>query len=98
MSVFDNVAYGLRVRKRPEAEVVTRVREALDLVQLGELGARSASKLSRGQAAAGAPPRRLCVPALVLFFRRAAVEPRRQAARRDARGAEGAPAPARHHL
>jgi iron(III) transport system ATP-binding protein len=49
MSVFDNVAYGLRVRKRPEAEVATRVREALDLVQLAELGTRSASKLSGGQ-------------------------------------------------
>src|SRR5262249_15855558 len=49
MSVFDNVAYGLRVRKRPEAEVAARVREALDLVQLGELGTRSASKLSGGQ-------------------------------------------------
>ena len=39
MTVFDNVAYGLRVRRRPDAEVTTRVREALDLVQLGELGA-----------------------------------------------------------
>ena len=49
MSVFDNVAYGLRVRKRPETEVTQRVREALDLVQLGDLGTRSASKLSGGQ-------------------------------------------------
>ena len=49
MSVFDNVAYGLRVRKRPDAEVTTRVREALDLVQLRDLEARSASKLSGGQ-------------------------------------------------
>ena len=49
MSVFDNVAYGLRVRKRPEAEVSAKVREALDLVQLGDLGSRSASKLSGGQ-------------------------------------------------
>ena len=39
----------MRVRKRPETEVATRVREALDLVQLGELGARGASKLSGGQ-------------------------------------------------
>src|SRR2546428_13993581 len=30
MSVFDNVAYRLRVRKRPEAEVTTRLRQALD--------------------------------------------------------------------
>ena len=49
MSVFDNVAYGLRVRKRPEAEVTSRVREALELVQLGDLSARSASRLSGGQ-------------------------------------------------
>jgi hypothetical protein len=49
MSVVDNVAYGLGVRRRPEAEVTARVREALDLVQLGDLGARSASKLSGGQ-------------------------------------------------
>jgi len=32
MTVFDNVAYGLRVRKRPDAEVTARVQEALDLV------------------------------------------------------------------
>src|SRR4030095_4325016 len=57
MSVFDNVAYGLRVRKRPEAEIKTRVREALDLVQLGELGERSASKLSGGQQQRGADPK-----------------------------------------
>ncbi len=49
MTVFDNVAYGLRVRRRPDAEVTARVQEALDLVQLGDLGARSASKLSGGQ-------------------------------------------------
>ena len=43
MTVFDNVAYGLRVRKLPSAEIAERVRGALELVQMGELGARSAS-------------------------------------------------------
>ena len=68
MSVFDNVAYGLRVRKRPEAEVTTRVREALDLVQLGELGARGASKLSGGQQQRVALARAFVFSPSVLLF------------------------------
>ena len=68
MSVFDNVAYGLRVRKRPEAEVATRVREALDLVQLGDLGARSASKLSGGQQQRVALARAFVFSPSVLLF------------------------------
>src|SRR5215470_1096627 len=35
MTVFDNVAYGLRVRRLPAAEVAERVRWALELVQMG---------------------------------------------------------------
>jgi iron(III) transport system ATP-binding protein len=68
MSVFDNVAYGLRVRKRPETEVITRVREALDLVQLGELGARGASKLSGGQQQRVALARAFVFSPSVLLF------------------------------
>jgi iron(III) transport system ATP-binding protein len=68
MSVFDNVAYGLRVRRRPEAEVTARVREALDLVQLGELGARSASKLSGGQQQRVALARAFVFSPSVLLF------------------------------
>ena len=68
MSVFDNVAYGLRVRKRPEAEVTTRVREALDLVQLGELGTRGASKLSGGQQQRVALARAFVFSPSVLLF------------------------------
>src|SRR6187200_2875584 len=49
MTVFDNVAYGLRVRKLPAAEVAEKVRGALELVQMGELADRSAAKLSGGQ-------------------------------------------------
>ena len=68
MSVFDNVAYGLRVRKRPEAEVTARVREALELVQLGELGTRSASKLSGGQQQRVALARAFVFSPSVLLF------------------------------
>jgi ABC-type Fe3+/spermidine/putrescine transport system ATPase subunit len=68
MSVFDNVAYGLRVRKRPEAEVTARVREALDLVQLGELGMRSAAKLSGGQQQRVALARAFVFSPSVLLF------------------------------
>jgi len=68
MSVFDNVAYGLRVRKRPEAEVTSRVREALDLVQLGDFAARSASKLSGGQQQRVALARAFVFSPSVLLF------------------------------
>jgi ABC-type Fe3+/spermidine/putrescine transport system ATPase subunit len=68
MSVFDNVAYGLRVRKRPAAEIAARVREALDLVQLGELSARSASKLSGGQQQRVALARAFVFSPSVLLF------------------------------
>jgi iron(III) transport system ATP-binding protein len=68
MTVFDNVAYGLRVRKRPPAEVTARVREALELVQLGELGDRSASKLSGGQQQRVALARAFVFSPAVLLF------------------------------
>jgi ABC-type Fe3+/spermidine/putrescine transport system ATPase subunit len=68
MSVFDNVAYGLRVRKRPAAEIARRVREALDLVQLGDLSARSASKLSGGQQQRVALARAFVFSPSVLLF------------------------------
>jgi len=49
MSVFDNVAYGLRAEHRPRAEVESRVREVLDMVQLAEFAARRPEQLSGGQ-------------------------------------------------
>ena len=65
MSVFDNVAYGLRVRKLPRAEVAAQVERALDLVQMRAYTERSASLLSGGQQqrvalAAPSPSRREC--------------------------------------
>ena len=49
MSVRDNVAYGLRMRRVRAADVTTRVADALDLVQLGALGDRAPRQLSGGQ-------------------------------------------------
>ena len=49
MTVFENVAFGLRVRKWPEARVRQRVQELLELVRLEELGNRYPSTLSGGQ-------------------------------------------------
>jgi iron(III) transport system ATP-binding protein len=49
MTVFDNVAYGLRVRRVPAREIETKVREALALVQMAGFERRPASQLSGGQ-------------------------------------------------
>src|SRR3954467_4648221 len=49
MTVFDNVAYGLRVRKLPQGEVRANVRRVLELVQMQDFADRPASKLSGGQ-------------------------------------------------
>ena len=49
LSVFENVAFGLRVRKTPDAELRTRVGEALELVRMEGLGDRKPTQLSGGQ-------------------------------------------------
>jgi sulfate/thiosulfate transport system ATP-binding protein len=49
MSVFENVAFGLRVRKWAEPRVRERVMELLELVRLEELADRYPSTLSGGQ-------------------------------------------------
>jgi putative spermidine/putrescine transport system ATP-binding protein len=49
MSVFQNVEYGLRVRKVDRGERRRRVAEALEMVRLPELGGRKPAQLSGGQ-------------------------------------------------
>ena len=49
MTVRDNIAFGLTVRKRPKAEIRERVDELLRLVQLEAFGRRYPSQLSGGQ-------------------------------------------------
>jgi len=49
LSVAENVAYGLKLRRVPAAEREARVGETLDLVGLGHLAASKPKKLSGGQ-------------------------------------------------
>ena len=49
MTVFDNVAYGLRVRRASSSEIKTKTTRALELVGLDHLADRFATKLSGGQ-------------------------------------------------
>lgn len=49
MTVFENVAFGLRVRKWPEEKIRSRVTELLELVRLEQMGDRYPAQLSGGQ-------------------------------------------------
>jgi multiple sugar transport system ATP-binding protein len=49
LTVFDNIAFGLRMRKVDRARVRERVERAADLVELGELLGRYPAQLSGGQ-------------------------------------------------
>ncbi len=49
MTVFDNMAYGLRIRGVARAEIATRVQEAADLLGLGAMLDRRPRQLSGGQ-------------------------------------------------
>jgi putative spermidine/putrescine transport system ATP-binding protein len=49
LSVADNIAYGLRVKKVPKPERRTRTDEALEMVRLPGLGGRKPAQLSGGQ-------------------------------------------------
>ena len=48
-SVFENMAFGLRLRKRPEAEIRTRVGDAANILQITHLLERKPRELSGGQ-------------------------------------------------
>jgi iron(III) transport system ATP-binding protein len=68
MTVFDNVAYGLRVRRVRRTAVKTRTMKALELVGLAHLGDRYATKLSGGQRQRVALARAIVYrPRVVLF-------------------------------
>src|SRR5262249_31837697 len=68
MSVFDNVAYGLRVRKLPRHEIADHVARALDLVQMRDYADRSAALLSGGQQQRVALARAIAFSPTVLLF------------------------------
>ncbi len=68
LSVFENVAYGLRVLKRPQAEVERAVRGVLELVGMAGMEGRSPSALSGGQQQRVALARAMVMQPKVLLF------------------------------
>lgn len=68
MSVFENVAYGLKVRGDDKKEIKQRVEESLDLLGLEGMGDRNSSQLSGGQQQRVAVARVLVLEPKVLLF------------------------------
>ena len=67
-NVFDNVAYGLKLRKVPKDEIRERVMRILDLVELTGMEARMTNQLSGGQQQRVALARALVIEPSVLLF------------------------------
>jgi iron(III) transport system ATP-binding protein len=68
LDVYENVAYGLRVQRRRDDEVKSRVGQALDLVELGGYERRQPAQLSGGQQQRVALARALIMQPRVLLF------------------------------
>ena len=67
-NVFDNVAYGLKLRKVPKNEIDEKVRNILSLVELKDMEQRMTNQLSGGQQQRVALARALVVEPGVLLF------------------------------
>ncbi len=68
MTVYDNVAYGLRIRRLPRDEIHRRVERVLEVLELGALAARMPGQLSGGQLQRVALARALAIQPRVLLL------------------------------
>ncbi len=68
MTVAENVAFGLQLRKLPREEVKRRVEQILDVVQLGKLAHRYPAEISGGQQQRVALARAIVVKPSVLLL------------------------------
>ena len=68
MTVFENVAYGLRVRRESKEQIAAKVERALDMVQMRAYRDRGASQLSGGQQQRVALARAFVFQPSVLLF------------------------------
>ena len=98
MTVWDNVAFGLRYQKATKDETKRRVGEALDLVQMGKFAKRRPAQLSGGQQQRVALARALVLRPTRAAARRAAGCLGCQAAQAVTARTAGRPARGGHHV